>query len=961
MNKDQNKEFKEFLEEKLESFAIGQELNSNSSVGKCTLSEIIKTHYNGNKEALLNDLNAHIDAKKCDCNANINTSDITSLLTSKKNKTKWKIRSEIIQDCYRKMYPMDSDELIHMSEFKTGREMRLMMRKNLPGIIPSEETVESTKKLQRQMCQAVWRPERTSTGVRVCPIGVVQVIEFRYPYLQGTLHLRFTGDGREIGKTKHTFLATTVLNHELYLYGDSYQSRDTTFPIQYYAGGDSGDNNLMNLTKPTNCVDEYLKRNDNVTGWLSADEMYVQAVLAPNGELSPSSNEHSNIYAYTHKNDNSKTATSGKRTDMVPLFDRTNSDRIFTEIDMKHVIPDAPVHGTTRSVETLINLEKDIAWNEGSKLVENNSEFTGADAVERIPANINERDLSNRPFKIDYDEKTGKPKYIKLNKEAARGILYYPTEDETVPDVPLLDNDANQTEYDSFIYKSNTPTRSSQDSAINFKSKHVLDGVVSKQRKTVINLPIDLKDFLKLPNELSDFKLVCLIWESWSRMLEMISHEPTPRLIQGKIKGSKDVNDYSWGYSMSDIKEYKFHCERYYQLFCIRYTSTKLTPYMIKMIDYIPYFMEHTEFPINRFATEGSENMNYRDQQVYHHRTMRHGGKYRQDISWELMLNFWRRISYKIKYESLDKNAGHMFAMFCKKSRAAVVFQKHIRGFLFRRSLYKNSFIFKPHHEKNLDEILHNRLVVKNMFPIDTLQSQSTTFVPIFHGKVFVLCGRIIKNSRWNDRSSLESIIKRHGGIIRSKLPKSESARPYILIYEKDKGKVPCVVKCGLRKYNVKIVTFNFVYESLNHEKCLPESDFLTDLGNLRKKIKKDITVFSRFSNKHKRHSTLTSRLKHGRHRNRPTVLKFKQKMNIALFYGHFKRKQLGKFSFSETSEWNKVLCKRWTQLDKTSEEYLDIVKRYQAYTERLNEVTKPSYEATESRFYKSMSNLTYR
>ena len=162
-------------------------------------------------------------------------------------------------------------------------------------------------------------------------------------------------------------------------------------------------------------------------------------------------------------------------------------------------------------------------------------------------------------------------------------------------------------------------------------------------------------------------------------------------------------------------------------------------------------------------------------------------------------------------------------------------------------------------------------------------------------------------------------------------------------------------------KYNVKIVTFNFVYESLNHEKCLPESDFLTDLGNLRKKIKKDITVFSRFSNKHKRHSTLTSRLKHGRHRNRPTVLKFKQKMNIALFYGHFKRKQLGKFSFSETSEWNKVLCKRWTQLDKTSEEYLDIVKRYQAYTERLNEVTKPSYEATESRFYKSMSNLTYR
>ena len=47
--------------------------------------------------------------------------------------------------------------------------------------------------------------------------------------------------------------------------------------------------------------------------------------------------------------------------------------------------------------------------------------------------------------------------------------------------------------------------------------------------------------------------------------------------------------------------KYQFHAETFYQLYCVRHSSTAMVPYMIKLVDHVPEMMNSLPFPVGRF------------------------------------------------------------------------------------------------------------------------------------------------------------------------------------------------------------------------------------------------------------------------------------------------------------------------------------------------------------------------
>ena len=110
----------------------------------------------------------------------------------------------------------------------------------------------------------------------------------------------------------------------------------------------------------------------------------------------------------------------------------------------------------------------------------------------------------------------------------------------------------------------------------------------------------------------------------------ILRKDDMPKAV-GKVLSLQEVRDQDWGYTESDISEYKQHSEMFYQLFCVRHGAAALTPYMIKLIDHMPQLMTDLPFPIARFQLEGAAHLNYFDNKFYYRKTTRHGGRDRPD------------------------------------------------------------------------------------------------------------------------------------------------------------------------------------------------------------------------------------------------------------------------------------------------------------------------------------------
>ena len=116
-----------------------------------------------------------------------------------------------------------------------------------------------TKKQLEASFNACLLPRRSALGWHVDPERLLQILTFRYPFLQTPIHIKITGDGREYRGRQSTFVALTVLNNELLLQNVSFQSPKECFPLSLFYESDSRDNLEKNMTKPTNRLNQFVQ------------------------------------------------------------------------------------------------------------------------------------------------------------------------------------------------------------------------------------------------------------------------------------------------------------------------------------------------------------------------------------------------------------------------------------------------------------------------------------------------------------------------------------------------------------------------------------------------------------------------------------------------------------------------------------------------------------------------------
>ena len=194
-------------------------------------------------------------------------------------------------------------------------------------------------------------------------------------------------------------------------------------------------------------------------------------------------------------------------------------------------------------------------------------------------------------------------------------------------------------------------------------------------------------------------------------MYDILKTDPKPHLIPGKLQGSLHTEDYTWGYSTKTKLLYKKHAECFYQLLCKRYTWKSITPYMIKFVDYARYFMDHGDFPMSRFQTEGGEHLNYDHSRHYFQHTTRHGGKTKTDPLLSLLSTMYRKLSYQIMCSS-ERTIGEAYGLYVKKHVAACLIQAVYRGYITRKLFaqkYKSSLhrVDKVEVIDEIQSILH--------------------------------------------------------------------------------------------------------------------------------------------------------------------------------------------------------------------------------------------------------------
>ncbi|MES9884152.1 MAG: hypothetical protein ABW185_25175 [Sedimenticola sp.] len=133
-------------------------------------------------------------------------------------------------------------DLVYIEENFSGTRLMQQMRQRLPVILPSRKDEYVLKRIYDSQFRAILLPERTSTGWCVDPSRLMELLSFKYWWLEGEKHWKLYGDGREIGGRKSCFIALSTLNNEARQHGISHQSAKEIYQLHLFYESDSRDN-----------------------------------------------------------------------------------------------------------------------------------------------------------------------------------------------------------------------------------------------------------------------------------------------------------------------------------------------------------------------------------------------------------------------------------------------------------------------------------------------------------------------------------------------------------------------------------------------------------------------------------------------------------------------------------------------------------------------------------------------
>ena len=724
----------------------------------------------------------------------LNKEDLSSLLDLASNcPTKIKLVTEAVACYYRKKHMFTAEELLHIEENFSGVRLMDALRKKMPGIMPSLAQERKYRKASRTAFRATLLPRKCATGYYIDPRRLLEVLLHKYHFLEDTITLRLWGDGREIGGRHCVVIGMSVISHDLKLHGLSYHDPRDVYPIMMCYEGDSRDNLEENLGVKGFLESFISDLPKNIQVLLCGDHMFLQNILgADEDKLSPTSDEGWNLYSCTSKEHKKVVAKTGLRTDVPQKFDRLQPNSLLPSIPNKHVVF-CLLHATARIVEKLVNLEIEIIHVNANTLGQTNTApLNKEDLLANLEANINRRDVQQGNFRVHFD-KSGKPEPVKFNKDAAMAIIS-PAPPGKEADYP-----------------------------------HVLSNVLF-QREAQINMTKAAKKYLDIPDTATDIHLVSLIWESMYQMLSILKSDPDPVLLEGRPEGSVHVQDYKWGYSADQLQSYKFHAERFYQLYCARYKWHNLTPYMCKLVDYALYFMNDLPVPIVRCQAEAGEHANYLHGNIFYSHTTRHGGKYNVDPIVSIFETTWRRLCHDISGKKGEP--AEDFAKYVTRHTAAVTIQRAWRGFRIRKRLKQVGFNLCVASEEERQCMKHIADRELNSFHCDKAQNRPLS------GLTFVLAGTIpkLKNKKFT-RADLTQSIVANGGKVRMGFPgkkKSRSTKKFVLLYHAGgKTKTPAVVRDSLRR-GYPVVTYDYVLDCVNENQRLDTAAYIAILPNVK-------------------------------------------------------------------------------------------------------------------------------
>lgn len=797
---------------------------------------------------------------------------------------------------------ISTKELINTEENYGGVQLFNVLRKKLPNCIPSYRNELQQKHVYWDEFNGILLPQRTATGWRIDLLRLLDILSFRYYWLHKPIKWKLYGDGREIGGRKTTFLALSILNDEAALHNVSFQSQMGIFPISMFYESDTRDNLEENLGFPDGDLNSEIvtaQKNGHIF-YLCGDEMFLEHMLADQGEPGPTMDTGWNIYSNYSKNDWGDTHPTTKcRTDLNRSIDRIHPNAILQSIPTNRVVF-CLLHGLARVTEKLINLEVQQVISSAHIAAQKN----GIDSVvyiqerlRNLENNINIRGVRQGSFRIHMN-KQNVPKDVKLNKTHAEAILA----------------DSRDVDY-----------------------PHVLAGVTSERVISNTLHPL-VKAKLKLKNSYTELELSKEIWGHFFNMHKLLNRDREPVLKDSGPKGSTQPADYKWGYNDDDIQNYILHAETFYQLFCLRFNFKFFTPYMMKYIDYGAVLMKELPCSLSRFQAEGEEHANYMHNCFYYQHTMRHGGQHSTDPVLSVLNNVFKRISYDIESDTSPEgiNAGKAFEDY--KIRCL----SHTPQRQNKEKDIIHSTPRRPHHEDTQRHGLRNDNNPKEVPACNPLNVEEPAIQqPIFKGLTFILNGSIPKiNGTKYAQGEFTSLIQEHGGRIRKRLPDKEvcSTKRFIILT----GPVSCTNLTRLLRDAVRrscaIVKYEYVISCISEVQCLlPCEQFEVDVKKLVPNIKVTQSLEQKHFAKRKR---VISILKKAR---KSQILRAtppdKHARNAAVYYAHRRRREASsrrKLSFEESVQLYRTSFKEWHQLPQHEK-----VKVEAEWKKRSNEAVK--------------------
>ena len=411
-------------------------LKKQTSFLKAELRAICAEHFNGSKTELMRSFSDLIKPGKkkntdtvagSSFNGYFGIDDMVSMLKNAKGKKtkpgeRQNLLEQIIVTEAKDVYSFQPSELIYLAENFSGQRLFDELRKKIPGILPSKQVEQSAKKDLQSEFDAVLLPKRTPSGWQIDPSRLMEVLRFKYHTSNGSRHWKLFGDGREIGGRQSAFVAVSILNNEGFFVDGSFQNPKNIYPLNIFYESDSRDNIEENLGFPCRSDQIFREMPDDVF-YLTGDEMFLEAMLDPSGELGPMTDTGWNIYRKCDKRSKEVTAEDGLRTSLHLEIDRQHKDRIFTAVPTERTVMCA-LHAITRCVEKFLNLEIQNILSEGNKETQRGGDGEGwkTDAIHNLEANISLRGIRHGNFRVLFD-KGGNPEPVSLNKDLERRAM----------------------------------------------------------------------------------------------------------------------------------------------------------------------------------------------------------------------------------------------------------------------------------------------------------------------------------------------------------------------------------------------------------------------------------------------------------------------------------------------------------------------------------------------------------